>query len=64
MEAGTELDTGYDGYVPVDVGSVGGVFTSVFGSDPPDRKEGHSERSSGREVPVADGERCDKIAAA
>lgn len=34
-------------------------------SDPPERKEGHNERSSGSEVPVdEEGERWDKIAAA
>ena len=35
------------------------------GSVPPERKEGQRERSSGRDVPVADdGERWDKMAAA
>jgi hypothetical protein len=38
--------------------------SSDLGIDPPQRKDGHKERSSGREVPVAEGERWDKIAAA
>jgi hypothetical protein len=43
----------------VSSGLVGG------GSAPPERKEGQRERSSGRDVPVADdGERWDRMAAA
>lgn len=60
--AGTELDTGWDGYedvveievlkIPAEPGCGVGVLPSVFGREPPDRKEGHRERSSGRDVPV------------
>jgi hypothetical protein len=73
--AGTELDTGWDRYedmavmdvlkVPTEPGCAVGVLPSAFGREPPDKKEGHRERSSGREVPVdEDGDRCDNIAAA
>lgn len=62
--AGTELDVGCEGYrelfaLPLRIPS------SAFGSEPPERKEGQRDRSSGREVPVdEEGDRCERIAAA
>jgi len=58
---GTELEVGYAVVSVTDslVGSGGG------GNVPPERKDGHSERSSGRdEPPDADGVKCERIAAA
>ena len=54
---GTELEVGY-----VVVSSLAG---SGGGNAPPERKDGQSERSSGRdEPPDADGVKCERIAAA
>jgi len=57
---GTELEVGYDVVSATDsfVGSGGG-------NTPPERNDGQSERSSGRdEPPDADGVKCERIAAA
>lgn len=37
---------------------------SGSGREPPDKKDGQRDLSSGNDVPVAEGERCDKMAAA
>jgi hypothetical protein len=67
--AGTELEVGCVGEgAAVDVTPV--TFTAVVDADegegtiPPERKDGQSERSSGRDVPVALGEMCERMAAA
>jgi len=52
---------------PVSVPFVMAIPSAVEGGgrEPPDRKEGQRERSSGSEVPVEDeGERWDRMAAA
>jgi hypothetical protein len=57
---GTELEVGCAA-VSVTVSPAG----SGGGSTPPERKDGQSERSSGRdEPPDADGVKCERIAAA
>ena len=56
---GTELEIGCE--VPFWPEAV----ESNLGREPPERKDGQRERSSGREVPDADdGDRCERIAAA
>jgi len=65
---GTELDVGYAGLASNDFTAVVGeteVAVDGGGKAPPERNDGHNDRSSGNEVPpLALGERCDKIAAA
>jgi hypothetical protein len=57
---GIELEVGYAA-VSAAVSPAG----SGGGNAPPDRKDGQSERSSGRdEPPDADGVKCERIAAA
>jgi hypothetical protein len=53
MRPGTELETRYD------VRGMEGLFwlgadRSTLGREPPERKEGQRERSSGRDVPDAE----------
>ena len=68
--AGTELEMGCEVWMlDVDVGVAIGVgLTSLFGPEagggtsPPERKDGHKERSSGKEAD--EGERCERMAAA
>lgn len=73
MLAGTEFEmgnevwtldagTGADGGGEVAVVVVGGVMEPGGGTCPPERKDGHKERSSGKEAD--EGERCERIAAA
>jgi hypothetical protein len=57
---GTELEVGY-----VVVSATESLAGSGGGNTPPERKDGQSERSSGRdEPPDADGVKCERIAAA
>jgi len=57
---GTEHEVGY-----VVVSSTDSLAAGGGGSAPPERKDGQSERSSGRdEPPDADGVKCERIAAA
>ena len=61
---GTELEMGCE-EVGMEMPFWSGALASTLGREPPERKDGHNERSSGREVPDADdGERCERIAAA
>lgn len=57
---GTELEVGY-----VVVSVTDSLVGSGGGNVPPERKDGHNERSSGRdEPPDAVGVKCERIAAA
>lgn len=60
--AGTELEVGCDGNVEAVVGSIFDVAGG--GSAPSDKKDGQRDLSSGSDVPLESGDRCDRIAAA
>lgn len=68
---GTELEVGYADPASNDDGPgllfalALGVTVDGGGNAPPERKEGHKDLSSGRDVPPLDvGDKCDRIAAA
>lgn len=64
--AGTELDTGNAEELEAGRRGVSSASTgSARGSEPPERKDGQRDRSSGREVPPdAEGAMCERMAAA
>lgn len=60
------LDPNVGGEMAVVIVGVGSTSSSIAdaggGTSPPERKDGHKERSSGKEPD--EGERCERIAAA
>lgn len=68
---GTELEVGYAGPASNDDGPgllfalTLGVAVDGGGNAPPERNEGHKDLSSGKDaLPLAVGDKCDRIAAA